>query len=43
MLKVEELEEYITQKMQSVNLNENKEEIDESLSFKFRMVYKFFL
>ena len=43
MLKVEELEEYITQKMQSVNLNENKEEIDEALSFNFSRVSKFWL
>ncbi|MDQ2085042.1 DUF6063 family protein [Herbivorax sp. ANBcel31] len=43
MLKVEELEAYITEKMQSTQSNENEEEIDEALSFNFGKVSKLWL
>ncbi|TYQ18425.1 UNVERIFIED_CONTAM: hypothetical protein Cloal_0858 [Acetivibrio alkalicellulosi] len=43
MLKVEELEAYITAKMQSIDKNEDQENIDESLNFNFGKVSKLWL
>lgn len=43
MLKVEELEAYITSKLQAVEAMENQEEIDESLDFNFKNISKLWL
>ncbi|WP_235832540.1 DUF6063 family protein [Acetivibrio mesophilus] len=43
MLKVEELEAYITSKLDAVDALENNEEVDETLNFNFRGVSKLWL